>query len=250
MKKRLVDYHCHLDLFSDYASAFKAYGEQEIEILTVTTTPRAWRKNLEFAEKSKNIRVGLGLHPQLIDGNSREIELFEELFPQARFIGEIGLDASPRYKRTLEHQVKIFERILKKCKESAPKILSVHSIRSCKTVLDMIEQWLNKSECKTVLHWFSGSINDAIRASQLGCYFSVNHQMMNSNKFLEILPKIPAKQILTETDSPFTKLNNKPTTPKDVDIIIRMLGEFTGKGHEEVTLSIFNNLNKLEEAIL
>src|SRR5437763_16199024 len=97
---RLVDYHCHLDLYPDYVHQFLACTENRIATLAVTTTPRAWPKNRELAASSPFVRIGLGFHPQLVAERSSEFYLFEKYFSESRFIGEVGLDASPQHYRS------------------------------------------------------------------------------------------------------------------------------------------------------
>src|SRR5258706_315068 len=109
---RFVDYHCHLDLYPDYVNQFLACTDKEIATLAVTTTPRAWPRNRELAQSSPYVRVGLGFHPQLVAERAAEFPLFKEYFSETRFIGEVGLDASPRYYKSYSEQKAIFEEIL------------------------------------------------------------------------------------------------------------------------------------------
>ena len=44
----------------------------------------------------------------------------------------------------------------------------------------MIERHLPQERGVAILHWFTGSRSEARRAAALGCYFSVNRQMMES----------------------------------------------------------------------
>ena len=97
MQAALVDFHCHLDLFPDPVSAVRDAEAAGIYTLTVTTTPKAWPRNHDLTQKTKYVRAALGLHPQLIAERSAEINLWEEYLPQTRYIGEVGLDAGPRY---------------------------------------------------------------------------------------------------------------------------------------------------------
>src|SRR5947208_1260031 len=93
----LVDLHCHLDLYPNYGEMFSECAQKRIEVLAVTTTPRAWEKNRELASDRASIRVGLGLHPQLIADGHDELALFERLLAASRYVGEVGLDAGPRF---------------------------------------------------------------------------------------------------------------------------------------------------------
>ena len=129
----------------------------------MTTTPKAFERNREFANESEFVRVGLGLHPQLIADRSEEITLFEKLLPRARYVGEVGLDAGPQHHRSLELQKSVFKRILKVCADQGDKILSIHSVRATKAVLDMLETYLPSYRGSAVLHWFSGSVGEIRR---------------------------------------------------------------------------------------
>ena len=133
-----------------------------------------------MASRSAYVRVALGLHPQLVAERAAELSLFETYLPEARYVGEIGLDAGPRFYRSLEQQEQVFERVLRACAEQGGKILTVHSVRTVAKVLRAIEEHLPPNRGCVVLHWFTGSRAEARRAAQLGCYFSINGEMLRS----------------------------------------------------------------------
>ena len=216
MRPDYVDFHTHLDLYPDLSAAIAACDRRRTATLTVTTTPKAFLKNRELADVSQFVRVGLGLHPQLVAERSGEIALFQKLLPRSRYVGEVGLDAGPRHYRSLELQKTIFERILRICSEEGGKILSVHSVRAAKAVLDLVEDCLPRHRGTIVLHWFSGSVGEARRAAERGCYFSVNERMLASSNGRRILPEIPENRLLTETDGPFVERDGKPIAAGDV----------------------------------
>ena len=216
MHPRLVDYHCHLDLYPNHESAFAECCREEVETLTMTTTPRAWERNKELASHCPLIRVALGLHPQLVGGGHDDISLFERLLPNARYVGEVGLDAGPRYYKTFHAQQRILKRILCSCAEYGDKIISIHAVRATRDVLALIEKYLPPNRGKTVLHWFTGSKAEAKKAVDLGCYFSINGEMLKSESRRQIVASLPIERILTETDGPFTMIDNRPSKPSDV----------------------------------
>lgn len=75
---------------------------------------------------------------------------------------------------------------------------------------------------KAILHWFTGSKDELKEAVERGCYFSVNGAMINSKRFLEILPLIPANRLLVETDSPFTCFKSTHSeTLRDIEVNLR-----------------------------
>jgi TatD DNase family protein len=129
---------------------------------------------------------------ELRPGGAHQARSWESLLPRARYVGEVGLDAGPRYFRTLELQKRIFERVLQACNREGAKILSVHSVRSITLVLDMVEKYIDRGKVRVVLHWFTGSTSKARRATQLGCYFSINEQMATSPRSAKVVASLPA----------------------------------------------------------
>lgn len=241
----LVDFHCHLDLYPDLAAAIRRSEVQEVFTLAVTTTPRAWAHNEALASPTRYVRAALGLHPQLIAQHAHELTLFEALLPRTRYVGEIGLDAGPRYYRSLEQQKAVFERIIRLCAAARDKVISVHSIRATKAVLDTIEQHLPPTHGRVVLHWFTGSSAEARRAIDLGCYFSINSEMLANPKRKALVATLPLGRLLTETDGPFTHMRGRPSEPGDVKIAITQLAQLYGCSGESMRARVALNLLEL-----
>jgi TatD DNase family protein len=238
----LVDFHCHLDLYPDHAAEVRRCEREGVFTLTVTTTPMAWKRNQELAMETKYVRVALGIHPQLVAERAAEILLWEELLPAARYVGEVGLDAGPRYYKSLDVQKAVFERVLRACASAGNKILTIHSVRAAGLVLDMIERYLPSANGLPVLHWFTGSAAEARRAVELGCYFSVNSQMLANDRASALVRGLPLNRILTETDGPFTKVENRPARPDDVRHTLICLADALGIETEEMQEQILRNL--------
>lgn len=219
----LVDFHCHVDLYKDHAALIEESDRCRIYTLAVTTTPKAWRRNRALARESKFVRVALGLHPQLVGERANELQLWKDLLPEARYVGEVGLDAGPRFFRSLDLQKEVFASILRECAMHRGRILSVHSVRSVKTVLDMIETHLAKDHGKVVLHWYTGTKAEARRAADLGCYFSINGEMLRSDRHRDLVAGLPLERLLTETDGPFTRTERGIVRPRDVEALVGVL---------------------------
>ena len=244
----LVDFHCHVDLYQDHAGLIAESERLGVYTLAVTTTPKAWRRNQELAAGSRFVRVALGLHPQLVAERAGELALWRDLLPEARYVGEVGLDAGPRFFRSLERQKEIFATILRECAVQGGKILSVHSVRSVKTVLDLVETHLPARTGRLVLHWFTGTKAEARRAVDLGCYFSINAEMLGSERHRELVAALPLDRLLTETDGPFTKIDGRTATPHDVRSVVASLAALRGVPSAEAAELIARNLRSLVEA--
>lgn len=238
----LVDFHCHLDLYPDHATAVRNAEDAGIFTLAVTTTPRAWPRNHELAQQTKHVRAALGLHPQLVAEREHEIDLWDRYFAETRYVGEVGLDAGPRFYKSLDAQKRVFQHILQRCAQAGDKIISIHSIRSAKAVLDLVEAHLPADRGKIVLHWFTGTKSEAKRALELGCYFSVNAGMLDNGRHAAMVQAIPLDRMLTETDGPFTRTGDRPSQPADVVRVVQGLGRLHSFSTSEVASLIRDNL--------
>jgi len=245
MRPDYVDFHTHLDLYPDLAKAIAACDRKRVAALAVTTTPKAFERNVELSANSDFVRVGLGLHPQLVADRYLEIDLFEKLLPRTRYVGEIGLDRSPAHYRSFELQQSVFGRILRACAQQGGKILSLHSVRASKPVLDMLDEHLPPDRAGVVLHWFTGSKTDVRRAVDRGCYFSVNEGMLASATGMRVMREIPIDRVLTETDGPFLARGDAPIQPGDVGRAVEMIASFTGWSVEDARSQILSNLKRL-----
>lgn len=245
MTVSLVDFHCHLDLYADFEESVKSAEQAGVYTLSVTTTPRAWQRNLELTRGTHCIRAALGLHPQLIAEHHEEIKLWESYVHETRYVGEVGLDAGSRYYRSLDLQKQVFQHILRVCAKAGGKILSVHSIRAATQVLDMVESLLPRDRGQIVLHWFTGSPAEARRGIDLGCYFSINTAMLNSKRAIDLVTSIPSERILTETDGPFTQIRGRSARPNDVKVAIDALANLWHSTPEAAAATVQSNLQKL-----
>jgi TatD DNase family protein len=72
--------------------------------------------------------------------------------------------------------------------------------------------------------------------------------MLRNEKGRDLVAALPADRLLTETDAPITKFNNRPTSPIDVKATIDTLAAFRGKTSEDLTQAINSNLRTLLNA--
>ncbi len=241
----LVDFHCHLDLYPDHQAAVEESDDAGVFTLAVTTTPKAWPRNHELAQRTRHVRAALGLHPQLVAERSAEIDLWDSYLSETRYVGEVGLDAGPRFYKSFDLQKQVFQHVLQRCSEAGDKIITVHSIRAAKAVLDHIQAYLPPTRGKVVLHWFTGSAAEARRALELGCYFSINAAMLENERHEKMVALIPLDRILTETDGPFTRTGERASKPSDVAVVVEALGKLYGIPPSVLAKTVRANLKAL-----
>jgi TatD DNase family protein len=209
----LIDLHCHIDLYPDPATIVRECVAEGAHVLSVTTTPRAWRGTVALAKGANRIRTALGLHPQVAHERLGELPLFEGLLPETKYVGEIGLDGSRAHRSQATAQMKALEVILAACSRAGGRIMSFHSRGAVDEVLDALER--HPASGTPVLHWFSGTARQLKRADDLGCWFSVGPAMMAGAKGRALAAAMPRNRILTETDGPFAEIGGRPLKPTD-----------------------------------
>jgi TatD DNase family protein len=201
----LIDTHLHLDLFKDDVSFASLIELNKIYSIAVTNTPSVFTHTQKLVAGSKYLRAALGLHPELASKRENELFLFKSLIKETKYIGEVGLDFTSKNLIERGIQSRIFKQIVELCRIEGNKILSIHSRRAEKEILDIIGESFNG---KIILHYFSGSIKELKRALSYGCYFSINLSMTKTTKGQEIIKNVPLEKLLTESDAPFISYKN------------------------------------------
>ena len=204
----IYDSHCHLDLMPSMIEFAQNAKKSNINILAVTTTPKAYEKEIDYFHSYENIKVALGLHPQLVSERYNELPLVEKYIENAAYIGEIGLDYNRQFYSSKNKQIDVLENIIKWCSSKGGKVISIHSVFADKNVLDILEKYDCTKNNKCILHWFSGSLSQLHRAVKMGCYFSINEMMTQSINGRKLISNIPIDKVLIESDAPFiNKIN-------------------------------------------
>lgn len=242
---RGFDFHCHIDLFPNPQEIVRSCEAEQILTFTMTTTPKAWPQNRKWTADSRYVHCALGLHPELVSERASEITLLEEYMEHAPLVGEIGLDASPKHKKSWESQVEIFTRVLRRADDLGGRVLSIHSRRAAKQVVDAIHDSSSRNRIIPILHWYSGSHSVARKAVELGCYFSVNAQMLSRESGRQLVDAIPNDRLLIETDSPFTSANGRPCRPGDAIVTAQELARLKGMPSDELHEIIRTNSSRV-----
>lgn len=158
---------------------------------------------------------------------------------------QVGSWGVPHLEPTMEAQRRVFRRVLECCAEAGDKVLTVHSTRAVKPVLDLIEACLHPDGGRVVLHWFGGRRSEARRALALGCFFSVNATMLANDRGRALVASLPPDRLLTETDRPFTQGRDGPAHPEDVELAVEAIAGLRGSAADEVRNGMVRTLRNL-----
>ena len=223
MELQLFDAHCHLDMMGRPETVASEAAAMGLGCFDCGVDPRDFAAARKYVSRYPNIIAGVGLHPWWIaDGRcgTAEVDLLCELATQERYIGEVGLDFSPRFAGTEGLQTQTFERLCQTLSQhSIPRrALSIHAVRSAETVLDILETnslFNNSPDSPAIIfHWFSGTSDKLNRARNVGCYFSINERMLVTKRGREYARQIPLDRLLLETDAPTEE--NEDTTAQSL----------------------------------
>jgi TatD DNase family protein len=239
----VIDFHCHLDLYPDPQDVTRECVERGLYILSVTTTPSAWAGTAALACDAPRIRTSLGLHPQIVHERKGELPLFEKLLPEVRYVGETGLDGGPEFRRHWSDQVSVFDTILNLCAEDGGRILTIHSRRAARPVLDALKA--HPRAGTPILHWFSGTQRELAEAIDLDCWFSVGPSMLAGEKGRALIARMPKGRVLTETDGPFAQLDGRSAYPWDADKAVALLADAWAEPIAAVRRQLTVNLRQL-----
>lgn len=239
----MIDFHCHIDLYPDPASVIAQCRARGTYVLAVTTTPRAWEGDLALIGDSQRIRVAPGLHPEVVPERHSELPLLLDLIRRTRYVGEVGIDGGPNLRRHLALQDQVFRSVLAECARHNGRVISIHSRAAAARVLDAIAA--HPSAGIAVLHWFSGSHAQLLRAIDLGCWFSVGPGMLRSKKGALLARAMPRDRVLTETDGPFVQQGTSSLMPWDAERAEHALAECWNLSPDKIRDQMLVNLGTL-----
>jgi TatD DNase family protein len=244
-----VDAHCHLDLLKAIQLNIGKEDSLPIKSISVTNAPFIFEQSNRLFQGLKNIRVALGMHPELVGQYGNQIDLFCRMIDKTKYIGEVGLDGSARFKESFDYQKKVLIEILKLCKTSDKKILTIHTRNAATETIELVKKHLFKSDCKVIFHWYSGSIDELKVAIRNDFYFSINHKMISTDKGKQIITAIPKHLLLTETDAPFSFDQSITSRLKSLEKTVNGISAIRNTNSPEMKDQIYNNFKSLLESI-
>ncbi|MEI0738812.1 TatD family hydrolase [Paenibacillus sp. JTLBN-2024] len=237
--KNFVDFHVHIDYYPNYRTIFNYYDKQKIYTLFVTNFPEVFKKAKDTFPESKYIKIALGYHPEMINIRPFKQRSFDEYLNETKYIGEVGLDFSRYHIKNRDEQIRIFRYICRRTAEEN-KIMSVHSRNAEVDVLANLKEFGVKN---AVFHWYTGDIKNLQDIIDSNYYLSLNPSMLRTKKGREIIRNIPFRQVLIESDGPYSKYDNRTIVPEDIPSIYRDFEHLLGINNlREI---VFDNLDRL-----
>jgi len=242
-----IDSHAHID-----GPEFDADREEIVErarlagvslILNVGTgDPNAGvlERAVDVGKKYESVYTAIGTHPHdarfYDDGAEEKIKA---LVQDERVLawGEIGLDFhydnSPR-----DVQVEVFKRQLRAARECGLPVV-IHTREAETETIEILKSDYEGAERRGIFHCFSGSMELAQQALELGFMISFSGivTFKKAEELREVAKQVPLNRLLIETDCPYLTpipYRGKRNEPAYVVEVARCLAGIHGVEIEEI----------------
>jgi TatD DNase family protein len=219
-----LDAHAHLDV-RRHPGTFRDSGIVLAQTFSLADAEHA------AARRDRKVAFGVGCHPRLGHAQAAfDPERFGDLASRVALVGEVGLDAGARV--PWQVQLATFRAILRTTAAS-PRLLSIHSFRATRAVLDELRRTPVMSP---ILHWWTGSADETSEAVRLGCYFSVHAAVARQSKWRT---RVPLDRVLIESDHGWS--DPPAAIPLRVGWAEHLLARNYGVGVEDLRATAWEN---------
>lgn len=234
---RLIDTHAHLQLeplVQDPGGVIHRAREQGVEwIISIGIDLEDSKKMLQIVERFEHTYGCVGFHPHnATKASKHSLSNMFELAKHSKVVGygEIGLDFY-RNLSPLEKQISVFRDQIRMAKDLNLPVV-IHLRNAYEQGLAILEE-LSPFQIGGVIHCFSGTVEDALRALELGFHISIPGTITykRNDAFRDIVRKLPLDRILLETDCPFLSpepLRGKQNEPAYLIHTARKVAELRG----------------------
>jgi TatD DNase family protein len=235
---------------NDRTDVLDRAAESGIKYIVNAGSDRAGNiKGLELSAAHPQIYSAVGIHPH--DASTLDKALYSELKkwlkqPKVVAVGEIGLDYhylhSPK-----GVQIDAFKRQIALAKDAGLPII-VHSREAKRDTLRILREEI--TDTPGVMHCFSGDINMAKKAMELGFYISIAGPVTfkNAKELREVVKVIPDEFLLIETDAPYltpVPMRGKRNEPSFIKNTAKAIADIRGVSISDIARITRINAMKL-----
>jgi TatD DNase family protein len=252
----IIDSHAHLEFpqfdadRAEMLDRARAAGITTLLAIGSGTGPERLNAAIPFAEEHDWIYATVGIHPhEAKDASEEHFAKLDALAKHRKVIGwgEMGLDYyydhSPR-----DVQQHVFCRQLEQARAAKLPII-IHCRDAWADCLALIERDWASTGLGGILHCFTGSLDDAKRALDMGFMisFAGNVTYPKMQHLRDVARELPLDRLLTETDSPFLPpqgYRGKRNEPAYVVEVAKALANVRNLADEEIASLTAQNFRR------
>jgi TatD DNase family protein len=257
----LIDSHTHAQ-FADFKDevdkVIKRALSQNIWLINVGTNKKTSQEAVDLAQKySLGVFAAVGMHPSdakeelKMNSEEKDLEFLFELTKKDKVvgIGECGLDYfKTQDKKIKDDQKNLFLRHINLSQKSE-KPLIIH----CRDAHQDMQEILHANKNRLlsnpgVMHFFTGSKEDARVYLDLGFYISFSGVITFARDYDKVIKFVPQDRILIETDAPYVApapFRGKRNEPSYVKYVADKLAEILEEDKEKIYNQTFENAKNL-----
>ncbi|RJQ29041.1 TatD family deoxyribonuclease [Candidatus Parcubacteria bacterium] len=278
MPPKFVDAHTHVQFAAfenDWRDAIKRAKNQGVALVNVGTQKDTSRRAIEVAEHYHHgVYATVGLHPihtaksfhdphELGGGEAArsftsrgeefDFEYYRKLALNSKVlaIGECGLDyyrIDPNAAVEKEKQKEALLAQIELAKE-VHKPLMIHCREAFSDLVDILDSQRDALlDDPGIIHFFTGTENDAGKLLDLGFSFTFGGVITFARSYDGVIRAIPVDRILSETDAPYVAplpYRGKRNEPAYVVEVVQKLAELKGISLEEMANQILENARRV-----
>jgi TatD DNase family protein len=221
----LIDAHAHLDHYGDRLdAALDEIARQRILTISVAMDLPSYQIAQAAADRCAWVIPTFGVHPWTAPDYAGRLDDLAEVVAHSPMIGEIGLDYfwvedTTRYAA----QRAVCEYFLAAARDQH-KIVNLHTKGAEDEILNLLRQYRVE---RAIVHWYSGPFDPLYNLIDYGAWFTVGVEVLRSAHIRTLARRIPADQLLVETDNPggWEWLSGTPGMPGLLNDVVRTLAE-------------------------
>jgi len=237
----MIDTHAHLS--SRFSEEIKIAGLDWI-ILAASSIHDS-KDNLELNKNNEKLLPAIGIHPQEIDENFKELEKL--ICDRVVAIGECGLEFTDDVSETdKKRQIELFRKqIVMSQKINRPLI--VHSRQASDEMLEILKGY---KDLFGVIHCYSGGKKRIKRFLELPgtWYFGIDGNLTYEIGLEEVVKNIPKDRLILETDCPYltpVPFRGEKNCPEYVKYVYQKVSEIWQMSLKETEKIIDENAKRL-----
>jgi len=256
---KYFDTHSHIhgkEFDADRGEVLARMRALSIGTVTIGTGLKESEAAVALAEKETDVWASVGLHPADDPQEKFDIAPYRVLavHPKVVAIGECGLDyfrLEGEVSEEKKRQKDLFKEHLALAREVG-KPLVIHCRPGLGT-MDAHEDLLALFEAEKdiptgAIHFFTGTLEVALRYVALGFYISFPGVITFKGEFDSVIRGLPLERLLVETDSPYAApapFRGKRNEPALVKETAGYLGSLREEGVETALSALVENAGKL-----
>lgn len=241
----MIDAHTHFDQYDDdLPKALDQIQNLSIQSLAVSMDIPSFRETQRIAKNEPLIIPSFGIHPWKAPEYVDRLDELAEPLEEALAIGEIGLDHRfVEDKNEYPAQQTVFNYFLDAAERTC-KLINLHTSGAEVEILRCLQ---GRNLPAIIVHWYSGPMKYVQNYLELGAYFTIGVEVMQSKNIRTLASELPEDRILTETDNPsgWDWLNDEPGFPEIIESVESEIADIRSISRKEFSETVALNFHRV-----